>query len=240
MNQKLAELLPNIYEDLAQPSIKRAGLALGNVVGIITTPLGTGASILEKNLDKFVKRLDKETDKEIIPINPEIGIPVFEKLRYTTTKELTDLYTELLLKASLQTSATSVHPSYLEIISNLSPEEAGVISAFQNQALFYIPFLTVKQSEMPDGGFIVLSEYFTSIEALTSERVQNLIRLGILERIEGRRLVNKSIYSPLKTKAEENWPNVKEGGHLDFDERVLRITEFGNKFIDVCVPKIEN
>ena len=89
MNEKikgLGILLPEIYKDLAQPTVRNAGNALGEVadlivapIGLIVAPIGRCASILKKNLLRTIDKLDKEKPANIVPTATECGGSYFRK-----------------------------------------------------------------------------------------------------------------------------------------------------------------
>jgi Abortive infection alpha len=84
--------------------------------------------VIEKNLEKFRLNLEGVPAPEIIPVRPEVGVPILEKLMYVGDDELSDLYINLLSKASIVQTAKFVHPSFVSIVDNLSPDEAVILT----------------------------------------------------------------------------------------------------------------
>lgn len=98
-------LLKQLYGDLARPGVAQVGKALSTVLGLGNTILwplsllNEKAKIaLEHNLEKYRKQLEGVPEEKIIPVSPEVGVPVSEKLSYISDNELSDLYTNLLAK----------------------------------------------------------------------------------------------------------------------------------------------
>ena len=126
-NQSFGSLLPTLYQDAAQPAVRSAGKALGGVADLIFNPIGRGAEILEKNALKFLDKFDGEDPANIVAPAPNVAFPILQKLAYTEAEELVEFYTELLKKGCLKDSQDKVLPSYVNIISSLTPDEARII-----------------------------------------------------------------------------------------------------------------
>src|SRR5262245_34720346 len=104
---RLPGLLLEIYGDLAKPGVKQAGRALETVVGLGNTILWPIAwanersrIALKRNLEKYREEIKHLPEEKVTPVPPEIGVPIAEKLGYVTDEELSDLYVNLLARAS--------------------------------------------------------------------------------------------------------------------------------------------
>ncbi len=250
MNTKeTLKLLPIIYQDLAQPTVQKFGTAISSLVGIITGPIITGSEIAEKNLKKLVERLNEE-DGEILPVPPELGIPILDRLRYTTGEELVSLYTELFVKASLKESQNSTHPSYFEIITNLSVDEAKILDYVASDitdTTEVIPYLRIKSESREGKGYFIYLKYFTVLSKLikffTPENenmyFENLVRLGILDDMVTQCLADNVHYEQLLTDPIlEKWKaSVEQDYVFSTEKSYFQITNFGKNFIKTCVPK---
>lgn len=132
--EPFADLIKEIYGDLAKPGVQNVGVALGAVLGLGVTLLwpimwaNERAKIaLENNLETYRERLKDIPPEQITIAPPEVAMPILEKLTYVTNEELKNLYIELLAKASIKDLNNQAHPSFVNIISNLSPDEAKFI-----------------------------------------------------------------------------------------------------------------
>ncbi|MBX9765126.1 DUF4393 domain-containing protein [Patescibacteria group bacterium] len=248
MEDEIKDLIPTIYKDVAQPTAQKLGQVFSSLVGLVVGPVGKAAEIGEKNLVNLVAKLEKIDPKDAQPVPPELGVPIFERLKYTRGEELVNLYTELFLKASQKTTESSAHPSYFEVITNLSLDEARVVEFLSRDSIgSEIPYLRIDGVNKENSGYIVFLQYFTllgeNIDFLHeySEQVSivNLIRLGILVDAEGTELLDESEYArllespnlePLKAEIE------KQGKNFRVKKSFLRVTAFGSRFIDTCVP----
>lgn len=144
---KLPALLPEIYGDLLKPGVKQVGRALETVVGLGNTILWPIAwanersrIALERNLEKYREEIKHLPEEKVVSVTPEIGVPIAEKLSYVTNEELSDLYVNLLAKASCVDTARFAHPSFVNVINNLSPDEAVLLKEIHQQGV--LGFLT--------------------------------------------------------------------------------------------------
>ncbi len=125
--KSFGSLLPLIYKDGAQPAVRSAGKALGSVAEVVFCPIERCAEIAKKNISKFFDKFDDEDQDNIVPPEPNIAVPILQKLTYTEDDDLVELYTELLKNGCLKNSKDSVLPSYINIISGLTPDEVRLI-----------------------------------------------------------------------------------------------------------------
>lgn len=144
-----SNVLCQFYQDLAQPSVKALGQALATVFELCPNSLLSLKLWTEKRKLNFAKRLNEYKEKlEQIPeekrieVDTQIGTPIVERLTYTTNDEIADLFTTLLANASNIDTVNSVHPAFVQIVSELCPDEAHIIQfLFFNKAICYIKHL---------------------------------------------------------------------------------------------------
>lgn len=188
------EILKEVYTDLAKPGVAQAGKALGTIIGLGNTALSPITLMNEKasirlkyNLEKYRQKLEDTPEEEICELPPEIGVPVVEKLSYITNEELSDKYTELLAKASKTKTSEQVHPSFANILDNLSPDEILLLNEFVG--LTSIQYVEVRFALTNKNGFSILDPHFTEFNELQTLNypanvnvyLNNLERLGILK-----------------------------------------------------------
>lgn len=164
---------------------------MGNVVELIALPVSglnywseKAKILMAHNLDVYRKKLEQMELEKIQPVVPEIGVPVFEKLRYTTSEELVDLFANLLASASNLDSIQFVHPAFADIISRLSPEEAKILAGMKRRST--VLWCTIK-GMLPTTGFNILVDHATDIDVFTNltfrynevAYMSNLVVLGL-------------------------------------------------------------
>ena len=207
-------LLKVIYGDLAKPGVEQVGKALGTVLGLGNTILwpltilNERAKIaLEKNLEKYRRQLDGK-DK-IVEVPPEVGVPVLERLAYVTDEELSDLYINLLVKASMADTVHFAHPSFVHLINNLSPDEAKLLKEFRtrNSVPFVAAEALAKDSPESLGAVsATIADCLTGLESrIPLSFEQNMVAyfsnfegLGIMAIRRGIVIANPSLYEDLQ------------------------------------------
>jgi hypothetical protein len=253
----LVQAIP-IYQDLAQPAVKQVGKALetvGKAINVALAPVGALVWGYEKCQDfistKVADRLKDVPPEDIITPKPNVAGPAIEALRYTGHEEvLSDLYANLLASSMDRKTASGAHPAFVEIIKQLTPDEAKLVKLFTADRAYALLSLRSNyrvEDEMHRGGNEVLVNFsLLGVEAgvefpqLTPAYLDNLCRLGLAE-IPGMgyEYTAKGVYEPL-----ENHPEVlstKQQIELD-PARVcemmrggLRVTTLGKQFAQVCV-----
>lgn len=134
--EPFADLLKEIYGDLAKPGVAQVGIALATVIGLLNTCLSPIKFLNEKtelnrqnNLKLLAKRFSDIPPENIVEAPPEIAVPIAEKLVYVSNEELRNMYIELMAKACTSNLNDKAHPSFVNIINNLSPDEAIFLKA---------------------------------------------------------------------------------------------------------------
>lgn len=246
-----------IYEDAIQPLAKETGKALGTVgkaVNVALFPvkgLVWGYEQIEEWVATKVAKNLKDVPVENI-IEPDLSIagPTIESLKFSGHKEeISDMFAKLLSSSMNSKTSDSVHQSYVEIVRNLNSDEAKLLKVIVNK--INIPFLNLSVKEVnaenkPTGGQKLVVRYFTTeirssgCQNLTrgATYLDNLKRLGLIEDIRGRYIVNNELYEAIKkeeiTKAYID-TITSSGDEIVFDKGMLSITDYGKGFCRICL-----
>lgn len=191
-------IIKEIYNDLAKPGVRQVGKAIGTTVGLINFFLypikyqnDRSSLIYKSNFDKLRKKLESENISNITDIPPEIGKPLLEKLFYVSDEDLSQLFINLISRASKKDEMNLAHPNFVNMISSLSPDEARIIMHTKGKPIKYItPCENIIRSD-GDYSHGIRNEsniYFTGlvdeIDIIFPENmyryVINMISLGIL------------------------------------------------------------
>lgn len=246
------QILTTIYQDLAQPSVKKVGTALETVFGFSTSILLPVKLLNEKFRLNFEKRLNDYKDKlneipedKICEVNPQIGTPIIEKLSYTTSDEIADLFTSLLTKASSIDTRNLAHPSFVQLIERLSVDEARIIKYLVNKD--FIPCISFRAHFKEKKGFIEILKNGTmlqfDINLLFSQNIKtyldNLTSMGVLDISHGLRKISDNIYNPIFEKYNYEQTNklyteIRGFKKVDKVKSYYQITDFGKAFIIAC------
>lgn len=248
------EIAKETYNDAAKPIIKPTG----QIVGLVPRAIKAALLPVEKwilgreyNLEETKKLLElklQKVDPELIESpEPYIAVPALQYISYCMdSEELRDMYANLLANSMNKVVKNEVHPGFIEIIKQLSPDEARVLKEISKKRT--IPVIDVKYVNEREEGITIL-HYFSDIgdrancenPTEISMYFENLEKLGILKESSPlSSIVNKSIYEPLKNhnriKELENIP--KGYGDLNkmkIEEGYFTITRYGEKFCEICI-----
>lgn len=253
---KLAKLLPTVYEDLAQPSVKKIGQALENVFEygyILTLPIKLKSEkekmTFEQNLKLYEKQLRKIPEDKICEVPPEMGVPIIDKFTYVRNEDIGKLFANLLTKASSSETIEQAHPSFITVINNLSVDEAKIINHLIDEKYMQIPFIYYIGTFLENSPkYKILSERFTSLEGrlelLFPLKINfyfdNLISNGILLCHMNKRTEDDETYDTLielyKTFAD--WLNDNKDDNknekIEVRRGVFDITDYGLSFLQAC------
>lgn len=247
----LAKAIP-VYNDAIQPAAKEVGKSLATVARAVNIALAP-VSALVWGYDKISEwvsmrvsaKLKSTAEDKIITPDPAIVGPALEALRYTGNNEIiSELYANLIANAMDLDTVKSAHPGFVEIIKNMTSDEALIVQVFSKNMAKPIVDLTLKDGS---GEITVISNYSNiGVEAhckypeLTSSYLDNLCRLGILRIPPGRHLVAADAYdSIVKTREFEAIYKALSKNEKEMtvtkERKFIELTELGVLFRAACV-----
>jgi len=250
--KQVPQVLSMIYGDLAQPGVRKVGIALETVLEFSTSfllPLKLQNEKFklnfQKRLNEYKSKLEDVPEEDICEVNPQIGTPIVDKLSYTTNDEISDLFTNLLIKASSIKNVNLAHPSFVQLIERLSIDEARIIKHIQNKD--FIPSISFRAFLKDGKGFYEALVNGTNLQFEVklefSENIKtyldNLTSMGILDISHGHYKMSEKNYENLylsykyeETKEKFMAPNGYE--KFEISKSYYQITDFGKTFIKAC------
>lgn len=132
MNEAKA-LTPEIYKDLAKPALQEVGSVAGRTVKALLSPI-RGMLWGWERIEMFVeeellKRFERIAEERRKSPEPEIAVPLLQALTYTAQNEtLREMYINLLANSMDSEKEKVVHPSFVEIIKQMSSLDAKVFA----------------------------------------------------------------------------------------------------------------
>ena len=191
---ELVDKVP-VYDDAVKPFAQETGKALGTVgkaVNAALMPIRGLVWGMEK-IEEFMKFKLSENLKDVPPENiqtpdPSVAGPAIESLRFTGHKEsLADMYACLLATSMDKTTAKSAHPGFVEIIRNLSSDEAKILSHMAN--IKALPIVDIRKEAINRSGGSTVSQFVCSVghdagcehSDLQDSYLKNLERLGLID-----------------------------------------------------------
>lgn len=242
-----------IYQDAIQPAARKVGEGLETIASTILIALAPlkalvwGYEQFESFLStKVAEKLSETPSDEIIEPKLHVAGPALEALRYTGHEEtLSDLYANLLAASMDARTAYKAHPSFVEIIKQITPDEARLLKYFSTAEL--LPVITMQNVDTSgEGGHVDVLVNFSTFGKdadcehphLTPAYLDNLARLGVIA------LPDKWYTSPGIYEELENHPSVievkeqingQEERKAEVSEGVVEVTSLGKQFMEACV-----
>ncbi|WP_418313500.1 DUF4393 domain-containing protein [Porphyromonas sp.] len=245
-------LLALVYKDLLRPSAQVIGKSLKAVLEFVSTPFmalqlqnDKVKLNLEKRLDEYAQKLHSIPEDKRCEVHPQIGLPIIEKLTYTTCDEIADLFTNLLASASSIDTANTAHPAFISMIERMSPDEARILEYLKDKE--DIQYCDINAYSNQNSGYDTLAEHVTMIEhdvALiypknSNAYLANLVSLGILRDKKGTFRMDKTQYNRIREEyhVEELTasavPEIYKS--IEVEESYYQVTPFGRLFIQACI-----
>lgn len=167
-------------------------------------------------------------------------------------ESLREMYANLLASSMQKDKKKSVRPSFVDVVKNLSPDEAKILR--RAYALNMIPTISAgwKYREVGKGEVMQIEWFSTIAEEAGAEYpsdvisyLDNLVRLGLLERVQDKFFTQEARYENLEKHIriqaikEETLSMIKIGHPVEFKIKkgIIRMTEFGCRFCEVCLPQ---
>ena len=139
------------YKDLAQPSVRVIGNSLATTLEFVVTPItwlqlpnGKAKINIQHRLQQYADKMQQVPQEKQCEVHPELGVPILQRLSYTTNDDVAELFLELLASASNLDKVGLAHPSFISIIDRLSPDEARILVYLKNTSDFRIPYVHIK------------------------------------------------------------------------------------------------
>lgn len=256
------------YDDLLHPVASETGKLLGRVTRALNAafaPLDQWILQREMNVAQTKKTLEDKLayadPEKIVTPEPYVAVPALQYISYSiSNKELYDLYANLLSKAMYADTKEKVHPSFVEIIKQLSPADALVLKEFTKSkepiaaARMSIILRTkglqlVGQPKQVRYSLELVSDI--QIDTLSEEQIQvsvdNLKRLGLItlsdfslsENNKYAFVKNTSLYSRFQQEFERLNQIENTAERISIDQKILSLTSIGELFCNICILGFE-
>ncbi|EGG98251.1 hypothetical protein imdm_291 [gamma proteobacterium IMCC2047] len=245
-----------IYKDALQPLAKESGKALGTAGRAVNAALLLVKGLIwsiEQVGEFFQSRVSQKLEgvpvENICPPDPSIIVPAFEALRYRGhEEELREMYANLLANAFDIDTKSTVHPSFIEIIKQLTANEAKLLE-FLSKVETYPEVCSYSDKRSIAGGWagtgdsgISSNQIKIGFSNICSEFENNLDINSALDNFKRLQLLELETKSSHRIK--EHWAGTRldeineicEALELEvaYSERLV-FSSLGRKFIQTCV-----
>ena len=240
-----------LYEDLAKKSVHNVGDTGSTLTKFVHNfflyPFQKYNIYAEDKLRNYAAELEKKS--KAIPqenyVEPRVYIlgPTVERLKYNLDEEyIKRMYTNILISEIDSRKQKKVLPSYIEVVNQLSHDDAKFLNLMKekDETDFAIMKLKVNYTEENCYDYISHNILFITEDGAGSQWIDaividNLLRLQLIELSYTEAVSNNSVYTDAFEKIKNQDYNIKEGNKLDYKKGILRITDFGINFINICM-----
>ncbi|QGQ97074.1 DUF4393 domain-containing protein [Paenibacillus psychroresistens] len=242
-----------IYPDLLQPAMQELGKGihtLAKTVNIALSPISalvwsydTIKGFIQESLEDKLKNVPREN---IISPAPEVAVPTIEALRYLGHKEeLREMFSNLLATSMNSEIAKMAHPSFVEIIKQLTSDEAKILKLIKTNN--FMPIIDLNRL-VEGSSFSIVVKNFTIIQysigcefpELGSSYIENINRLGLIQ-INNTSLTDKTYYNDLENHIQilSRIKQIEDDGlQYQINKFIYHRTSFGQKFYNACIKDI--
>ena len=255
--------IDKIYDDVIHP----AASEIGKTVELLARSINAALSsleiwVLKREYNKEQVRVELEKNLSPVPpdkiVSPEpyVAVPALQAISYSmSNKELCDLYAKLLAKSMVSDTKDKVHPAFIEIIKQLSPNDALVFKVCSTRDAVPAANLSIvmKQKGLrivgsaPVQKFVLDLVVDIAISSISEEQIRvsldNLMRIGLvklndfgLEDGSSYSFVESSkIYSEISKEFERLNSEEHTADYIRTDRKCISITPLGKQFRSICI-----
>ena len=244
--KELAEVA-RAAKDVLPQTVSQADEALSTIVGwfnnVVLYPVKKANISYKYKLecfeDDFRGKVLTIQEGKLCEPNLLIAGPTLEALKYTyDVQELREMYVNLLSSSMNMDYVAIVHPSFVDIIRQLTPDEAKLLNLLKADGKHAV--VDIRQQLPDDGGEVDIIKDFSHISYGVCECPENigaylgnLQRLGIITIPDNRHLSEDAHYDLIRNNPLIA-PYVSEGKNV-FKKKCLIVTSFGENLLKCCI-----
>lgn len=228
------------YKDVAQPAARKVGDTLARTVQVALAPfrgLIWGLETIEEYILGALNTKLKNVPLDNISAPPaNVAGPIIEALRFTgSIPPLREMFANLLAHAMVKDDSKRAHPSFVEVIKQLSPDEALILFHISDKSGDFI--LTEEWKNYGGSTDETIESQFerfcveSSVKSpeLSGTYLDNLLRVRIFAESQ----LPEAVYFPPGYTERGNY----EGYVQNNFSRTVAVTSFGKSFIQVCAKE---
>ena len=249
------ELTKDAYMDVIHPAAAATGQILGLIPQAINVALmpvhqwvAEGYYKLDETKKILAEKLKNVPPNEVVSPKPHIAIPVLQAISYSMdNEEIRNMYANLLASSMQEKVKQDVHPAFVEIIKQLSPDEARILK-FLNSTKESQPMIALQLEKERGGGWYDLINHFTILYRIVPDieykdyrkvsiLLDNLSRQNLIVIHENNHLIDSNKYDALEKDPiivnymSQTVPNLK----WKIARKIFELTSFGMSFCRICI-----
>lgn len=225
-------------------AVKQAMLT--NLFKPLARLLGVSNHYFKHDFDReLAEKLADVPDENIVAPKASMAANAMQQLGYSLDEpDLKDLYLSLLATASDDRRNDTAHPSFVEVIKQLSSDEVPVLNRVLTTDENYTPLISLQLMTAGQEGWQELAKHIVPFfDEMTGKPVvkphiatyiDNWVRLGLIEVSYSRFLNDSNAYDwaeqrPELIEARAKWSSI-EGKSVSFEKGYMGPTSFGAAF----------
>lgn len=238
---------------LATPGMSRAADLYANrlaaqqaIINRLWTPIAWAFGVSEYLKSDFERDLSEKLidvpEVDLVAPKPTVAVPLVQALAYSHDEaDLKEMYLNLLAAASTSDRSDSVHPSFVEVVKQLSSDECHVLNAILARGR--IPMIRIKKVFENRKSFRILARHVLPIYSATGDPVEkprlsswlgNWERLGLIECTFDQVLSFEGAYDWIDERPELSWARraimSDPGTTIDVESGGVAVTARGEEF----------
>lgn len=250
--ENVTEPLAKPFENLTDKPTHSLGKGLSNIFELVFAPFGylNGKQQLyyQNKLKKYEQELankEREIPQERLtePDFHTVSLALENSKSCITDDELRKMFVNL-IGCSMDSSTSSlVHPSFSDIIKQMSTLDAKVLASFELKMKY--PIFELRKKSSQNGYSVLMTNLFSNVRLNIGEKVDlmkipssisNLNRLGLIEIDYMQYLVDEQRYNGLEKTAEILY----DSSSIPVENRLTQkgivfLTPLGENFVKVCL-----
>lgn len=248
----VAQTAGKTYDDLAHPTAHATGQIVSFIPRTVKVWLGkwekwilNGEYAIKETEALLAEKLKHIPEEKIVEPEPYVAVPAIQQLSYSLDSvDLRNLYASLLTSSMNVDKKDAVHPAFVGIIGQLTPDEARLLTVLPEENWMLKPLVDFGFESEERPGIVPYRRNYTDIGdhvCVFPENIcayiENLDRLKIIRIIDDH-LVEEKYYSHifnsdiyLSTKKLLSQQNKT----LVCLKKSFYVTDFGRLFINTCV-----
>lgn len=264
------EVITTAYNDALHPGLSEAGKTIAlpfraiNWIAEVASDYFVDKMKNTHKLQECVQEKLSDTPSDMLCEPPKnIAVPAIISNSYTDDDELRSMYANLLANSMKRDTQNQAHPSFVEVIKQLSPDEALILKTSEllidtlPTCQIRYQFKTSPDKEYVDGahpnniirahsgGMTILPYYLPSIKSVNQNELQimidNFIRLNLVKVLNQYPIMCPNAYmgfykDAFNKELENTWKdNFTEDYELAHIPGSIAPTAYGERFYNICV-----
>ena len=250
---KAIKTVPDLYDDALKPATQESGKTLALIpraINAALVPLRQWIAEREYKLAEteklLAKKLEHVGEEKIVTPEAYVAVPAIQAISYSmNSEELRNLYANLLAKAMNSDTKDQVHPSFVEIIKQMSPTDAIIFKSIMKRKAN--PLIDLIKESPEKSSFIIatnVSEFNDLYTDKACMSIDNLNKFGLISILSDRyysdaNFYNKILHSKYYVTQKQNHSVLPNDYQFSHKKKMIIKTSLGITFYNTCVIDLD-